>query len=81
MRTVAVLAGLFLAVGLTAAGAQTGGSNAVLVSADNFVRAETDRYFGAVVMDGGFGKFFHRYRPRVEILSGKWRFPEARPAS
>ena len=32
---------------------------AVLVSADNFVRAESDLYFGNVVTDGGFGKFTH----------------------
>jgi hypothetical protein len=29
------------------------------VTADNFTRAETDRYFGAVVKKGGFGKFEH----------------------
>jgi hypothetical protein len=32
---------------------------AVLVSPDNFVRAETDLYFGNAVRDGGFGKFIH----------------------
>ena len=32
---------------------------AVLVSADNFIRAESDLYFGNVVKDGGFGKFNH----------------------
>ena len=32
---------------------------AVLVSPDNFTRAESDRYFGNVVKDGGFGKFAH----------------------
>ena len=31
----------------------------VLVSPDNFVRAESDLYFGNIVKDGGFGKFFH----------------------
>jgi hypothetical protein len=29
------------------------------VSPDNFVRAESDLYFGNIVKDGGFGKFFH----------------------
>jgi hypothetical protein len=29
------------------------------VSPDNFARAESDLYFGNVVADGGFGKFFH----------------------
>ncbi len=32
----------------------------VPVTAENFIRAETDRYFGAVVKQGGFGKLFHR---------------------
>jgi len=32
---------------------------AVLVSADNFTRAESDLYFGRVVGDGGFGRFMH----------------------
>ena len=30
----------------------------VLVSPDNFVRAESDLYFGNIAEDGGFGKFF-----------------------
>ncbi|GBG40678.1 DUF1254 domain-containing protein [Mycobacterium montefiorense] len=32
---------------------------AVLVSPDNFARAESDLYFGKVVADGGFGTFMH----------------------
>lgn len=31
----------------------------MLVSADNFARAESDLYFGNVVKDGGFGTFHH----------------------
>ena len=31
----------------------------VHVSPDNFIRAESDLYFGNVVKDGGFGKFHH----------------------
>lgn len=31
----------------------------IRVSPDNFVRAESDLYFGNIVKDGGFGKFFH----------------------
>ena len=32
----------------------------VPVTPDNFIRAETDLYFGAIALkDGGFGKFFH----------------------
>jgi hypothetical protein len=36
------------------------GADLVPVTADNFVRAETDLYFGNVIKDaGGVGKFFH----------------------
>jgi hypothetical protein len=37
--------------------------NATAVTADNFVRAESDLYFGNIVKDGGFGKFLHRREP------------------
>nr|WP_224791478.1 DUF1254 domain-containing protein [Pseudomonas fluorescens] len=33
------------------------------VNADNFPRAETDRYFSGVVAQGGFGKFHHHREP------------------
>ena len=33
------------------------------VTADNFVRAESDLYLGRVLRDGGFGKFFHNRQP------------------
>ena len=50
---------------LTASGqfalAQT--SNPVPVTADNFIRAESDLYFGTFVRDGGFGRFFHHRQP------------------
>ena len=36
---------------------------AIAVTPDNFVRAESDLYFGNVVKDGGFGKFLHRREP------------------
>jgi hypothetical protein len=39
--------------------AQSPAENAIPVTVDNFVRAETDMYFGAVVKKGGFGKFEH----------------------
>ena len=39
--------------------AQKAPDGAVLVSADNFVRAESDLYFGNVVAGGGFGGFMH----------------------
>lgn len=34
-------------------------ADVVPVTADNFIRAETDLYFGAVVKEGGLGKFEH----------------------
>jgi hypothetical protein len=38
---------------------RTTADGAVLVSADNFTRAESDLYFSNIVKDGGFGKFTH----------------------
>ena len=37
--------------------------SAIPVTGDNFVRAESDLYFGGVVKDGGFGRFFHNREP------------------
>jgi len=31
----------------------------IQVSPDNFIRAESDLYFGNLVKDGGFGAFHH----------------------
>ena len=33
------------------------------VTVENFVRAETDLYFGSIVKKGGFGKFEHNREP------------------
>jgi hypothetical protein len=38
-------------------------ADTVPVTADNFVRAESDAYFAALVNEGGLGKFFHRREP------------------
>lgn len=38
-------------------------SQVVPVSPDNFVRAETDMYFGSFVRDGALGKFSHTREP------------------
>jgi hypothetical protein len=38
-------------------------SAVVPVTADNFVRAESDLYFAAVVQKGAFGRFFHDREP------------------
>ncbi|MBV9357608.1 MAG: DUF1254 domain-containing protein [Chloroflexi bacterium] len=37
--------------------------DAIAVTPDNFVRAETDLYFGAVVQKSGLGKFEHNREP------------------
>ena len=42
------------------ASAQTPSENTVPVTVENFIRAETDLYFGAVALkESGFGKFEH----------------------
>ncbi len=38
-------------------------SNAVPVTVDNFIRAESDLYLGNMVKDGSLGKFVHRREP------------------
>jgi hypothetical protein len=39
--------------------AQTSKGKPVPVTADNFIRAETDKTFAGIVKLGGFGKFHH----------------------
>jgi hypothetical protein len=42
----------------------SGAGDTIAVTADNFVRAETDLYFGGIVKDaGGIGRFFHNRQP------------------
>jgi hypothetical protein len=38
-------------------------SESIPVTVDNFVRAESDGYFGRITKDGGFGKFLHFRAP------------------
>lgn len=60
-------AGLLLAAGALTAGRATPAAGppdkavgtTVPVTAENFVRAETDRYFAGLVRRGGFGKWYH----------------------
>lgn len=40
-------------------GAQKADDKRVPVNVSNFIRAETDRYFGSTVQDGGFGRLRH----------------------
>ena len=56
---------LFATLALCASGAAQAASDdkPILVTPDNFVRAESDLYFSGVVKDGGFGKFMHRREP------------------
>jgi hypothetical protein len=61
---VQICAGLLLTVTATAlAQAQPAppnrASNSVSVTADNFIRAESDAVFTGLVAQGGFGKFYH----------------------
>jgi len=51
------------AVDATLASAQVAVDKPVLVTADNFPRAESDLYFGAGVKRGGFGKIVHDRAP------------------
>jgi len=39
--------------------AQSQAGNAVPVTRDSFIRAESDRYFGKIAKNGSFGKFTH----------------------
>jgi hypothetical protein len=56
---------LFATLTLCTSGAALAASDdkPILVTPDNFVRAESDLYFSGVVKDGGFGKFMHRREP------------------
>ncbi len=50
------IAFLFMATDIYA---QSPAGNVVPVTADNFIRAESDLHMGKIVMDGAFGKFIH----------------------
>jgi len=63
MKTTLTTLALSVLLSSIAANAQVSGSNAIPVIADNFVRAETDLYFGAAVKKDGFGKFEHNREP------------------
>lgn len=43
-----------------AAHAETPAGAPVPVTVENFIRAESDLFFGNAVKDSGFGKFYHR---------------------
>jgi hypothetical protein len=52
-----ILATVSLVVVSSVASAQTSTSQAILVTVENYNRAQTDVNFGGVVKNGGFGKF------------------------
>ena len=56
-----LLSGLLLAGSIATAFAQTGATTPV--TADNFIRAESDLYMSSMVKDGALGKFVHRREP------------------
>jgi hypothetical protein len=58
---IVIWTGLLLAT--PAAYAQSTAGDAVPVTLDNFIRAESDLYMGNMVKDGSFGKFLHRREP------------------
>jgi len=58
MRSNSTVAVVLMCLTATAQ-AQIASPEAIKVTPDNFVRAETDLYFGAVVKKDGFGKFEH----------------------
>ncbi len=60
--TLAVSALAAILTALSAARAQSP-ADAIPVTVDNFIRAESDMYMGNMVRDGGFGKFTHRREP------------------
>jgi hypothetical protein len=62
MRTMLETCALAIAL-FVIGGPQAMAGDAVPVTADNFVRAESDLYFGNLVKEGGFGKFNHRREP------------------
>src|SRR5262245_51970491 len=60
IKTSAAIVMICLVVSASQASAQQA---PVPVTPDNFARAESDLYFGGVVRDNGFGKFFHNREP------------------
>jgi len=60
------------------AGAQTPSSPTVLVTIDNYNRAQSDIYFALIAKGGGFGKFIHG-RDLAPIGLGALSGPTATP--
>src|SRR6516162_6520064 len=58
-RLTPIVVGLALAAGVSIALAQAPSGNAIPVTPDNFIRAETDNTFDDLVKEGAFAKFKH----------------------
>jgi hypothetical protein len=63
MKTRPVVAALTLALAAGGLPSRSLAADAVPVTVDNFIRAESDLYIGAQVREGGLGKIFHRREP------------------
>ena len=64
MKKIALACVLVLTVSVQAASGQSSSDNAVPVTVDNFIRAESDLYFRGILKDSGaIGKFLHRREP------------------
>ena len=64
MTTIRSLTGALLLIATPALALAQSAGNAVPVTADNFIRAESDLYLGGILKDsGGVGRFLHRRRP------------------
>src|ERR1700752_1884086 len=59
MKTKLIIYALAALTVINGTQAQSRAGNALPVTPDNFIRAESDRYFGTTVKNGGFGKFNH----------------------
>ena len=64
MTTIRSLTGALLLIATPALALAQSAGNAVPVTADNFIRAESDLYLGGILKDsGGVGRFLHRRQP------------------
>jgi Protein of unknown function (DUF1254) len=59
MKAKLIIAALAALTVINGTQAQSRVGSLIPVTPDNFVRAESDRYFGTTVRNGGFGKFNH----------------------
>lgn len=63
LKSLALFVATVLLLPTVAVNAQPVGAQPVIVTPDNFPRAESDLYFSRIVKDNGFGKFLNRRVP------------------